>query len=108
FCIRSRRRHTRFSRDWSSDVCSSDLRLRDVARIELGAQEYGTNGYRGDKPAAVMAVTQLPGSNALETAKAVRSELAEAAKSFPRSGERRVGRGGKAGGGREQIGAGLL
>ncbi len=58
-------------------------RLRDVARIELGAQEYGTNGYLGSKPSTVMAVTQLPGSNALETAQAVRAELAEAAKSFP-------------------------
>src|SRR5690606_40004006 len=30
----SRRRHTRFSRDWSSDVCSSDLALLDVTKIE--------------------------------------------------------------------------
>src|SRR5207302_4858617 len=33
----SRRRHTRFSRDWSSDVCSSDLKARSVAARERGA-----------------------------------------------------------------------
>src|SRR5690606_41006245 len=32
----SRRRHTRFSRDWSSDVCSSDLRLRTLTALEVG------------------------------------------------------------------------
>src|SRR5690606_40545611 len=36
FFFSSRRRHTRFSRDWSSDVCSSDLRISDVIEGQLG------------------------------------------------------------------------
>ena len=58
-------------------------RLRDVARIELGAQNYATNGYVDGHPALGMAVTQLPGSNALETAAAVKAKMAELGKSFP-------------------------
>ena len=58
-------------------------RLRDIARLELGAQDYGTNAYRDGYPSFGLAVTQLPGSNALKTAAAVDAELAELAKSFP-------------------------
>src|SRR5690606_39991865 len=54
----SRRRHTRFSRDWSSDVCSSDLRSRlqrDVAVIaavsDVANQEQGDQQYRPLQPA---------------------------------------------------------
>src|SRR5690606_39953787 len=36
FFFSSRRRHTRFSRDWSSDVCSSDLSLGDSADVDFG------------------------------------------------------------------------
>jgi hydrophobe/amphiphile efflux-1 (HAE1) family protein len=58
-------------------------RLRDVARIELGAQDYGTNAYANAYPAAGIAVTQLPGSNALTTADAVQKEMANIGKDFP-------------------------
>jgi HAE1 family hydrophobic/amphiphilic exporter-1 len=58
-------------------------RVRDVARVELGAQDYLTNGYIDGKSAVAMPISQLPGSNALETADAVRKEMAEMAKSFP-------------------------
>ena len=58
-------------------------RLRDVARIELGAQDYTTNGYFSNQPAVMLPVQQLPGSNALETANSVKAVLADAAKSFP-------------------------
>ncbi|WP_116091910.1 efflux RND transporter permease subunit [Sphingomonas crusticola] len=58
-------------------------RLRDVARIELGAQDYTTNAYVKGQPASVLAVTQLPGSNALAAAAAVENTLKEMAKSFP-------------------------
>ena len=40
-------------------------RIRDVARIELGARDYATNSYLGHEPAVAMAITQRPGSNAL-------------------------------------------
>jgi hydrophobe/amphiphile efflux-1 (HAE1) family protein len=58
-------------------------RLRDVARIELGAQDYTTNGYFSNQHATILGVQQLPGSNALDTADKVKHELAEAAKNFP-------------------------
>ena len=61
----------------------SILHLRDVARIELGAQTYNLNGRFEGKPAAVMAVYQLPGTNAVETAKNVRARMDELTKTFP-------------------------
>src|SRR5690606_7586243 len=39
FCFSSRRRHTRFSRDWSSDVCSSDLEAQRAVLARAVAQE---------------------------------------------------------------------
>lgn len=57
--------------------------LRDVARVELGAQDYSFNGYLGAKRAVGMGVFQMPGSNALATAEAVKAELDTLAKSFP-------------------------
>jgi len=58
-------------------------RLRDIARIELGAQDYTTNGIFNGQDATVLIVTQLPGSNALATADKVKAALAEASTSFP-------------------------
>ncbi len=58
-------------------------RLRDLARIELGATDYGINAYLHGKPAIALGVAQLPGSNALKTAEAVRAELKAASKDFP-------------------------
>tara|TARA_R110001606_G_scaffold38358_1_gene107550 strand:+ start:30 stop:3206 length:3177 start_codon:yes stop_codon:yes gene_type:complete len=58
-------------------------RLRDVARIELGAQDYSINAYLKGKPTVAVGITQLPGSNALATAEAVKAELERAAQSFP-------------------------
>ncbi len=59
------------------------VRLRDVARIELGAQTYSLVGRLNGKPAAVMAIYQLPESNALDDAKRVRRLMAELKKHFP-------------------------
>ena len=59
-------------------------RLGDIARIELGAQDYGLSAYNSGTPATMLVVTQLPGSNALDTADRIKAELASAAKSFPR------------------------
>jgi hydrophobic/amphiphilic exporter-1 (mainly G- bacteria), HAE1 family len=61
----------------------SILRLRDVARIELGAQTYNTTGHYKGKPAAILCVYQLPGSNAVDTAKRVRARMAELQLKFP-------------------------
>ena len=58
-------------------------RLRDVARIELGAEIYTINAYLNGKPTSAVGVFQLPGSNALATAAAVVAELDRAKASFP-------------------------
>ncbi|MFL9839348.1 multidrug efflux RND transporter permease subunit [Sphingomonas sp. ST-64] len=57
--------------------------LRDVARVELGAQDYNFNGYLNDKRAVGVGIFQLPGSNALATADAVKAELETLSKDFP-------------------------
>jgi hydrophobic/amphiphilic exporter-1 (mainly G- bacteria), HAE1 family len=61
----------------------SILRLKDVARIELGAQTYGVNVRYNGQIAAGMAIFQLPGSNAVATAEAVNKKLAELEKRYP-------------------------
>jgi HAE1 family hydrophobic/amphiphilic exporter-1 len=53
------------------------VRLRDVARVELGAQDYSLAGRLNGSPAAIMAIYQLPGSNALQAAEGVKKLLAE-------------------------------
>ena len=60
------------------------VRLRDVARIEMGAQDYGINAFLSGKPTIGLGITQLPGSNALTTAEAVKAEIARASKDFPK------------------------
>jgi HAE1 family hydrophobic/amphiphilic exporter-1 len=66
-----------------SNADGSVLHLKDVARIELGAQTYNLNGRFEGKPAAIMAIYQLPGSNAVQCAKDVRAELAKLSRAFP-------------------------
>ena len=61
----------------------SVLHLRDVARIELGTQTYNLRGFYNGRPAAVVAIYQLPGSNAVETAKNVRARFDELQRNFP-------------------------
>ena len=59
------------------------LRLKEVARVELGAQNYTTLGRFNGKPAAIMAVYQLPGSNAIETVRQVKKMMEEWKQRFP-------------------------
>jgi HAE1 family hydrophobic/amphiphilic exporter-1 len=61
----------------------SQVRLKDVARIELGAQTYQQQGTFNGKPAGVVAVFQTPGSNALDVAKGIKSTFATLKKQFP-------------------------
>ena len=65
-------------------------RLRDVARIELGANDYNLRNYLNGLPDVVVAIFQLPGSNALETRDAVAEEMKEIAKDFPQGLEYRI------------------
>ena len=59
------------------------LHLRDVARVELGTQVYNLTARYNKAPAGVMGIYQLPGSNAVETAKNVRARLDELQQTFP-------------------------
>jgi len=63
----------------------SILHLRDVARIELGDQAYGLSARYNQAPSGVMAIYQLPGSNAVQTATAVRARMKELSATFPSS-----------------------
>ena len=68
-----------------SNPDGSILRLRDVSRVELGAQLYQTLGSLNSRPATVVILYQTPEANALTTAKAVRKRMEELAKAFPPS-----------------------
>src|SRR6516162_7835164 len=59
------------------------VRLRDVARMELGSQTYSQFGRINGRPGAIIAVYQLPGSNAVDAARGVRKVMEEAKKRFP-------------------------
>ena len=59
------------------------VRVRDVARIELGSQDYSVAGRFDGKPSAVIAVYQLPGSNAVEAAAGVKKIMAQMKQRFP-------------------------
>ncbi len=61
----------------------STLRLKDVARIELGSQTYNVNVRYNGQIAAGLAIYQLPGSNAVATAAAVNQKVAELKAKFP-------------------------
>ena len=62
----------------------SAVRLKDVSRIELGAQTYNTRGRFNGKPAAVISVYQLPGTNALAAAQGVKRLMETLKQRFPR------------------------
>jgi hydrophobe/amphiphile efflux-1 (HAE1) family protein len=59
------------------------VRLRDVATVQLAAQDYGSNSYLNRDPAVALAIFQRPGSNALATAGLVRSTMEQLAPRFP-------------------------
>jgi hydrophobic/amphiphilic exporter-1 (mainly G- bacteria), HAE1 family len=59
------------------------VRVKDIARIDLGAQSYNLRGRLNGKPAAVLACYQLPGTNAIQAAQGVRKLMAEAKQRFP-------------------------
>jgi len=59
------------------------VRVRDVARIELGSQDYSITGRFNGKPGAVVAAYQLPGSNAVDAADGIKKLMAQMKQSFP-------------------------
>src|SRR5437867_586829 len=67
------------------------VKLRDVARIELGALAYSTNSFLLRKSAVAMLTTQRPGSNALATAKSISNTMEKLKASFPKGLDYNIG-----------------
>src|SRR5215203_1015443 len=61
----------------------SQIRLKDVARLELGTMLYNAVGRHDSTPAAVIAVFQIPGTNALDVAARIKATMADLSKRFP-------------------------
>ncbi len=59
------------------------VRIRDIARVELGSQDYTINAYLSKAVATAIVIYQRPGSNALKTAASVKRTMAEAKQDFP-------------------------
>ena len=57
--------------------------LGDVARVELGAKDYNLSSYLDGQPAVALAIFQLPGSNAVKTAREVRATMRQLSQAFP-------------------------
>ncbi len=66
------------------------LRLKDVARVEMGAESYGTNVKINGKPSVAMGIFQTPGTNALAVAEGVKHAVDELSKRFPEGLEYRI------------------
>ncbi|SIT58367.1 Efflux pump membrane transporter BepE [Mesorhizobium prunaredense] len=68
-----------------ADAANGSLvRLRDVARIELGALQYSSSAFFGEDPTVVLAVYQMPGSNALDLQQRVKDKMQELSARFPK------------------------
>ena len=61
----------------------SMLRIKDIGRIELGAQNYAITSRLNGRPAATIALYQLPGTNAIAAAEGAKKKMAELAEKFP-------------------------
>lgn len=61
----------------------TEVVLKDVARVEFGSQNYGVNSLYNNKPAAMLAIYQAPGSNALEVGNAIKETMETAALIMP-------------------------
>ena len=59
------------------------VRLRDIARVELGSQDYTLNSYLNGKAATAVVIRQRPGSNALATAAAIKETMEQLSRTFP-------------------------
>lgn len=65
------------------DAAGRITRLDDVAKVELGAQNYAINAYKSMEPAVSLSVNQAPNTNALETEDNIRRTMEELKKEFP-------------------------
>src|SRR5262249_12272233 len=65
----------------------SQVHMKDVSRIELGTMLYNAIGRHNSQPAAVIAIYQIPGSNALDVASKIKATMADLSTRFPRDME---------------------
>ena len=63
----------------------STVRVKDVARVELGAEDYSVTARLDGQPSSAIAIRLSPTANALETANAIKAKMAELARGFPKS-----------------------
>jgi len=73
-----------------SSASGAEVKLKDIARVELGAKDYGFIGRVNGKPSTLVGVFLQPGANALGVAEEVNKTVAELAESFPKGLERAV------------------
>ncbi|MGE0852079.1 MAG: efflux RND transporter permease subunit [Hyphomicrobiaceae bacterium] len=66
------------------------VRVKDIARVELGALSYAAQGYADKHPAVIVVVDQQPGTNAVRATRGIKEAIAEMAKSFPKGLEYRL------------------
>ena len=66
-----------------TDGDGQQVRVGDVARVEIGADSYSTSAYLNDRDSVIIPVLQEPGSNALAASKAIKAEMETLAKDFP-------------------------
>lgn len=66
-----------------SDSNGAVLRLRDVARVELGAKDYAFQSYYNGQPSVAIGIYLQPGANALSTAQAISTRMSELSERFP-------------------------
>ena len=73
-----------------TDDQGRQIRVSDVARVEIGAADYATSAYLNDMDSVILPVFQKPGSNALAAAEGVKASMDELAADFPQGLEYRI------------------
>lgn len=66
-----------------SNMDGSNIKIKDIARVELGSETYSRNGRVNGQPAALIQIIQIPGANAIEIVNAVEKKMAELSKTIP-------------------------
>ena len=66
-----------------SNVNGSNVKLKDVARVELGAENYASKSMIGDNECAIIAVTQLPDANTIDLVNRIQDKMKTLSKKFP-------------------------
>ena len=73
-----------------SNVNGSNVKLKDVARVELGAESYSSKAQIGDKDCAILAITQLPNANTIDLVNKANKKMEQLSKKFPKDMEYHV------------------